>query len=280
MSTQILCTSHPTVPVNRAIGRSGAGRARPVSATDPSIGALFYHCYEVVPATTDELKLEAYKLRYQVYCLETGFEATEDCRFMLDAMGRRVYFEADEFDSRSVHYLIRHKSSQIYVATTRLILPNSQDLDAPFPIEMHCELREKIIHRDIRKQLGETSRFAVSRDLKRRLEGTNSSHVPGKTSLGNENLEHMTQRYLSMGLIACLIQATRRYGIHHCYAVMEQALLRMLHRYGIHFAPIGPATEYHGLRVPCLINVNEMVASIERTHHHIWELITNRGEFA
>ena len=34
----------------------------------------FNEYFEMVPALTDELKNEAFKLRYQVYCVETGFE--------------------------------------------------------------------------------------------------------------------------------------------------------------------------------------------------------------
>lgn len=169
--------------------------AQLVSISDPRIVDLFHHFYELVPATTDALKLEFYKLRYQVYCLETGFESAEDRQSMLDAAGQSIYYEEDEFDHRSVHYLIRHKASQEYVATTRLILPNSQDIGAPFPIEIHCKLQGKID--------GETSRYAVvSREVKRRLGAVPAECVLGKSTPTDRDLERLKQRHVSMALFA------------------------------------------------------------------------------
>jgi N-acyl amino acid synthase of PEP-CTERM/exosortase system len=50
----------------------------------------------MVPAYSDALKNEVYKLRYQVYCIETGFEKPE---LYPDGI------EFDEYDSQSFHYL-------------------------------------------------------------------------------------------------------------------------------------------------------------------------------
>ena len=62
----------------------------------------FNQYFEMVPATSDELKNEVYKLRYQVYCIETQFLNSEHYPDDL---------EFDEFDQQSVHYLIRHRKS-------------------------------------------------------------------------------------------------------------------------------------------------------------------------
>ena len=83
----------------------------------------------MVPARTPALKEEVYKLRFQVYCNETGFEDPAACPDGL---------EKDEFDEQSIHYLIRHRTTDRYAATTRLILP-----DAQFPIEIHSTIKIK-----------------------------------------------------------------------------------------------------------------------------------------
>ena len=67
-----------------------------------NIVEIFNEYFDMVPAVSDELKNEVYKLRYQVYCIETEFE---DPKQYPDGM------EFDEFDKRSVHYLIRHQKS-------------------------------------------------------------------------------------------------------------------------------------------------------------------------
>ena len=38
---------------------------------------VFNEYFDMVPAVSDELKKEVYKLRYQVYCIEAGFEDPE-----------------------------------------------------------------------------------------------------------------------------------------------------------------------------------------------------------
>lgn len=260
---------------------SGANSGSASESAAVRVVDLFHHYFEIIPADTEALKREVYKLRYQVYCLETGFESTEDCRCEMDPEGCPVYLELDEFDERSAHYLIRHKPSNLYAATTRLILPNADALDAPFPMEVHCQLRERITESDRRKRLGETSRYAISKDFKRRVgESGTLAGVSDKTIVREYDGQRKTLPHLSMALVACLMRASRLHGIKYWYAVMEPALFRMLQRFGINFTEIGSPVDYHGLRVPCMIALDEMLPSVKKTNYPVWELITNSGEFA
>ncbi|MBS3963093.1 MAG: GNAT family N-acetyltransferase, partial [Methylomonas sp.] len=59
--------------------------------------------FEVVLADTFESKLINYNIRYQVYCDEMGFEDK-------DVFPDEIEF--DEWDKNSVHFLVRHKSSE------------------------------------------------------------------------------------------------------------------------------------------------------------------------
>ncbi|MFN3920736.1 MAG: GNAT family N-acyltransferase, partial [Methylohalobius sp.] len=102
--------------------------------------ARFYEYFKLVHATTEALKREVYKLRFQVYCLETGFERKEDCQVFYEN-GQEVYLETDSYDCRSDHYLIRHNRSGLYAATVRLVLPDPGNPQALFPIEEHCVLQ-------------------------------------------------------------------------------------------------------------------------------------------
>ena len=42
-----------------------------------SIFDAFNEFFEMIPAVSEELKYEVYKLQYKVYCIETGFENPE-----------------------------------------------------------------------------------------------------------------------------------------------------------------------------------------------------------
>jgi N-acyl amino acid synthase of PEP-CTERM/exosortase system len=241
----------------------------------------FNEYFELIHADTDTLRMQVYQLRYQVYVLETGFENEADCLSGHDESGRPIHWEMDEYDDRSDHYLLRHRRTGVYAATSRLILPDSDDLQANYPIEQHCPLNERVSDPVLRNHLGEVSRFAVSKTFKRRLgESGTLAGISPNVDMYFEEDERRVLPHISLGLFAAVMRMMHGHGITHFYAVMEPALLRLLSRFGIVFHRIGPDVDYHGIRVPCLSNLDEVLPSIKQTAPAVWDLITNRGELA
>jgi N-acyl amino acid synthase of PEP-CTERM/exosortase system len=228
--------------------------------------------FEKVVANTLDLKAEVFRLRYQVYCLETGFEKTENCPDGL---------EIDAYDQQSVHYLIKHRKTGLYVATTRLILPDVKNPDVKFPIEVHCVIDDfKVIEHLPRNELAEVSRFCVSKECKKRGKeyGTLTGVSDGSDVVFSED-ERRTFPHISLALIACLVEISSGLGINYWYAVMEPALLRFLSALGIYFTPIGPLTDYHGKRQPCVIKVSDLLISVAEKNPALWEMLTNKGQY-
>jgi N-acyl amino acid synthase of PEP-CTERM/exosortase system len=89
--------------------------------------STFNNYFEVVPANTSELETELFRLRYQVYCLEMGWEAP--CGELA-----RDGLAHDDYDARSMHYLLRHRGRGEYVGTVRLILPNVEAPESLSPL--------------------------------------------------------------------------------------------------------------------------------------------------
>jgi N-acyl amino acid synthase of PEP-CTERM/exosortase system len=235
--------------------------------------------FELVHADTDELRMQVYLLRYQVYVVETGFEADANCHSHLDTHGKRIFWEQDIFDERSDHYLLRHRRTGLYAATCRLILPNRLNLDAPFPIELHCALENRVADLAIRANLAEISRFAVSKTFKRRVgEMRSAAGVADDIELYLAEDERRVLPHISLGLFAAVMRMVHEHHITHCYAVMESALLRLLGRFGIIFNRIGPDVDYHGTRVPCITLAEQSLPNIKKIAPSVWDLITNRGE--
>lgn len=258
--------------------------ASPLAAavTDDRIDlkAKFYEYFELVPALTEDLKREVYKLRFQVYCLETGFERKEDCQVVYED-GREVYLETDVYDCRSDHYLVRHRRTGLYAATVRLVLPDPANPLSPYPMEAHCALTEPVTDLAVRKRLAEISRFAVSKDFKRRHGETGTlAGVGPEPQVYFAPDERRILPHLTVGLFAAIVRMTRARGITHWYAVMELALLRLLRLFGIKFRPIGPDVNYHGLRRPCLAEVNRVLPMMRRVNPLVWALITEDGLYA
>jgi N-acyl amino acid synthase of PEP-CTERM/exosortase system len=222
----------------------------------------YNHWYAIIPAETNELLDQVYKLRYQVYCCENNFEAADAF------MDRR---EIDEYDCRSVHSLLMDRSNNSVAGTVRIILPDVKKLDNCLPIQQFCS-HKLILDRKIPlSTTAEVSRFAVSKTFR------NSSP---------ENNDHATYPvdrqalapYITLGLIRGLIQMSLEHGITDWFAVMEPSLLRLLARFGIYFKPIGSLIDYHGMRQPSHIRLNDLLNDVYHDKYEIWQVLTNNGK--
>lgn len=237
-------------------------------AATETVNSSFLQHFEIVTADTPALIDEAHKLRYQVYCEEKGFE---DAACYPD--GR----EHDEYDSRSVQSLIRHRHTGIYIGVVRLILPEPGRPEAPLPLERHCGLNLAKSHPLLaalpRQAVGEISRFSVSKTFRRRI--AEEGLIYG-VSRENGEVHHRFDRrllpYITLGLIAAFIRMCAVHDIRYCYAVMEPTLLRLLNRYGIEFSTLGEAIDYRGVRVPAFITASNL-EKVRRTRADLWELI-------
>lgn len=238
-----------------------------------TINEAFNEFFEMVPATTDALKDQVYRLRYQVYCLEIhGY----DPEFFPNRM------EIDEFDERSAHYLIKHRKSNGFAATTRLILPDPQHPSELFPLEQHCQVDKKEIMQPIdRRRLAEVSRFCVSKEFKKRKNETNTLAAVNPNFDEDEFTfnERRTFPHIALALFACLIRASYENDIEYWCASMEPAFLRFISMFGVFPVKVGPMTDYHGDRWPCIIKVDDMLNNVAEKNRQIWDMFTDEGRF-
>jgi N-acyl amino acid synthase of PEP-CTERM/exosortase system len=237
------------------------------------VARSFHEYFEMVRAEGPSLKEEVYRLRYQVYCLETGFENPDIFPSGL---------EKDEYDDQSEHFLVRHKRTGEYAATTRLVLPDPAQPDAPFPMEKHCVIDRLDLTETLqRMKVAEVSRFCVSKSFKRRAgeAGTVTGIADNRPDPFTED-ERRSFPHITIGLLSCLIYGCDLHGISHWYAVMEPALIRFFTYIGMYFTGIGPVTEYHGKRQPCMIEQAFLLDSVKRKNVEVWELLTDHEEFS
>lgn len=237
-----------------------------------NITDYFDSYFEIVPADTDELLEEVLKLRYQVYCVETTILRKShhtDCR------------EYDPYDSHSAHCLIQHKLTGIFVASVRLILPNSCDNTSyTFPIEEHCG---ECFYKDIdilkkipRDSLAEISRFLISKERERKIrEAASHSYNNAGTTSYYHRKDGLLCYLLLFGLVACLVRLTTENNISFLYAGLETSFHRLLKKFAIEFTPIGPLFEYHGKRLPCLGSTESILSGIHAYRPDLWNFLTN-----
>jgi N-acyl amino acid synthase of PEP-CTERM/exosortase system len=230
----------------------------------------FHNHFEVVSADTAGLLQEAYKLRYQVYCVENPYEDPDSFQ---DQM------ETDEYDGHSAHSLVRCRASGQHAGLVRLVLPDPLNPNKPLPIEKFCESNDEktcINLSDIpRDSLAEISRFCLSKTSRREcLEQAPSAAV--SSCVDGLHLDHHKRLmpHITLGLFAGILRMSVEHNITHWLAVMEPTLLRFLTRFGIHFRKVGPLVDFHGNRQPAIAVVDEVLASISAHRKDVWQTIT------
>ena len=252
-------TSLPSPSKSSHAGSAGLGDARLID--------LYNRYFDVIHAECPEQKMECFRLRYEVYCVENPFE---------DPLQNPDGIETDQFDSAAMHSLLRHRETGEMVGTVRLILPRTGQEGMGLPIRQIC--RHELMSHDNNslpwEGTAEISRFAISKRMRRRAEDG--------TVVGSfETTDHDARRRIpdtSLGLMQAVVAMASKGGITHICAVMEPTLLRMLRRLGMVMPSIGPVVEYHGLRQPCYGHLDTGLARVWIQRPDVWELLTSNGE--
>jgi N-acyl amino acid synthase of PEP-CTERM/exosortase system len=218
--------------------------------------------FETVYADTPDLIEKAQRIRFQSYCLDNRFENPADHPGGL---------ERDRLDPRSSHVLLRHRRSGRFIGAVRLIRPEplaegadllmvrasaaqvragaSRFRSFPFPIEM----------------AGEVSRFSILREARADLAEELGAMAP--------SVRRQVELHLPMGLIRGIVRKAAEDGLTHWCALMEPALLRLLTRFGIHFQSHGDLVECHGLRQPCWLDIDDMLARVRAERPDVAQII-------
>ncbi|WP_179954316.1 PEP-CTERM/exosortase system-associated acyltransferase [Denitrobaculum tricleocarpae] len=227
---------------------------------------LFNYWFEAKSAKTSEAIEQAFRLRYQVYCVENDFEDPEEHPSGL---------EIDAFDAHSVHSLLIHRPSQTTVGAVRLVLPLREmahclpihdlvETEAlPFPVATSAEISRYAISREFRRRSGE-ERYA---DI-------NWHELESKQQFSNRRI----MPHITLGLMQNVLRMAIEHGVSHLCAVMEPALIRLLSRFGLNFHSLGPIVNYHGMRQPCFASLDELLLSSRLKRQEFWQVGTNDGK--
>ena len=235
------------------------------------IEAAFNEYFEIVNADTPELLKEVFALRYRILCVHNTFPDFHGSKFP-DGL------EQDEYDDHSAHILLRHRPSNIFVGTTRLILPNRQHPEKKFPTELHTRFFPGFaLNPTFRQQTCEISRFAILSDFFRRKKDQTVAPLNGMVSVEKHDRRRFPHPMLA--LVVGIIRLCARHKIYYLLSSMDPALNKLLGFYGLQLNPVGPMADYHGIRCPYHICVLDMLDRMHQHHRNIWELVTDHGKF-
>lgn len=189
-----------------------------------------------------------FRLRYQVYCNECNFIKAEDYPDKI---------EKDAYDQYSLQFVAEDKSGPI--GTSRLIL----DSPLGFPIEKHfSELA--IDHAALdRAHLTEVSRLIISKEYRRRRDDGMYYTVEDKAEDGNRDLIKRI-RPMAFGLYREMYQESKRRGIKHWFAIMENSLCLLLRLHCFTFHEIGKEIDFYGPVKGYLAHIAEIELQIHQ----------------
>lgn len=233
------------------------------SLSDQSLLDSFKSHFTTVDADRPPHVSAAYKLRFQVYCVEKQFE---------DSKAHPNELERDEFDSHSVQGLLLHRTSGIALGTARLVLPLSNAPERSFAIQRLLRDETLKLAKDVPHGLAaEVSRFSISKHSLRRVPNTGHD---------GSQADYRSGPLMRLGLLQMLIRMSVKNGITHWYGLIEPSLMRMMAAMSFHVEPMGPLVDYHGMRQPCFCSLSKVLAEVKRDRPSFWEVLTDGGKFA
>lgn len=238
----------------------------------------FRQNFEIVDADTAELREYVFRLRYQILCIEKRLPD-------FDAAHCPDQMEKDSYDEHSSHILLRHLPSNEFVGTVRLILNDASQPSKKLPIELYGHWDPSLcdIQALPRDRTAEISRFLVTAQFDRR-KSERRTRIRENNWDRRERCEKQTEAHgAALNIVLMLAAGVVRMSAKHCIenwlSVMDPALNRLLSFYGLELTPIGPFVNYHGIRRPYYVKVNDVVTKMFNYHRAAWEVVTERGMY-
>jgi N-acyl amino acid synthase of PEP-CTERM/exosortase system len=231
-----------------------------------NLGKAFKQYFEIVPALSDSLRDEVYRIRHNVYCEELRFEPVRP-------NGR----ETDEYDSHSMHLLIRSVKTGQFIGCTRIVRARPGEPSFPLPFEKTCAatLDRSIIDpaKLPRDTIAEISRLAVVAQFRRRKEDQKSPLSITDKDFGTP--EQPRFPYIPVGLYLGTIELARLNGIDTLFVLTEPRLANHFRKFGVNIKTIGGAVEHRGQRIPSMMNTHGILDGLWKIFRPLYREIAD-----
>jgi N-acyl amino acid synthase of PEP-CTERM/exosortase system len=273
-----------TLPSLETLRASLPSSARSLSRPDDAASARipsarldllrrFDQTFSETPATSNQDIRDAFRLRYQVYCLDRGFENADACPQGM---------EQDSHDDQALHCLLRERMTGHSIGTVRLIQPAATPTwFAGLPLADYAPQESMAdIMRLPAGTTAEVSRFAITRSAREVLRAADEMRAGHDGDPAQSMPAEKLLPYMSLGLIRGLVRLSTEHGISHWCLAAEPSLLRRLRSFGLHFTDAGPLVDHRGLRQVCYAELATLLARAEEEQPEFWRVITDGGQLA
>ncbi len=235
-----------------------------------SLVEKFDKYFELDLAKTEELKRESYKIRHEVFSNELNWTPMSEDKL-----------ETDSFDAYSFSLLLKHKPSDLYAGTIRLVIPPNDKPNSQVPFEKYFSdvLLSNVIDHDAlpRNSIAEISRLSVPDDFRRRLD---ENHKPFILNEFNTEMlwshESRNLPVIAISLILSSIALANLNNVSHTFISMEPRFKKRLAVIGINLTQCSSEIHHNGaLAVFYLENMNSP-AEFNPEVQKLYQLILRR----
>ena len=232
---------------------------QPLTEYQSPIQKLFHNTFSVVPVMRPQDLDNVYKLRYEVYCLERGFEDSK--QFPQEQ-------EIDIYDARSIYTLLQHNKSGEFVGTARLILPDQNHIGDVaydhFPAQALSN-HAMVYNEDIfpSNRTAEISRICYSQKKASELK-----------------LNTMEQRLILPGLLSGVYMLCDLYQVDTLMALLEKRLIDRCHQIGFTPDEVGDSVEHKGTRHLVSYDRAKCADYVREKNIELWRIITSNGKYS
>jgi N-acyl amino acid synthase of PEP-CTERM/exosortase system len=229
-------------------------------------GASFSRYFQIVPAWSDDLKEDAYRIRHQVYCEDLGWEPVRGDRR-----------ETDAYDVNSLHLLISAVATGSYIGCVRVIRTDPENPDQPLPFEKACvdALDRKICDpsRLPRDQIAEVSRLAIIAPYRRRKGEANQAMSQVQEDFGTPDQPRFP--YAPVALYLAALELARLQGVSTLFTLTERRLASHFGRLGAKITAIGTPVEHRGARIPSMMDVEGILGHMPLVFRPLYHVIAD-----
>ncbi|HHI75653.1 MAG TPA: PEP-CTERM/exosortase system-associated acyltransferase [Gammaproteobacteria bacterium] len=189
------------------------------------------------------------RIRYQVFCLEKGFE--DPAAFSRER-------ETDAWDDQAAHFVVQDKRSGQWVAATRVVLPHPS---RKLPVETLQSIEPPIeLPPDAR--VGEISRFCIINA--KEIEVAPVS-VAVQDELARWDIGSVASRErfeVILGMLRAVAIFSLKRDIDYCYMLITPPFVRLLRKLGVVLHQAGAPVEYRGKRSPYMADMRESIQNM------------------
>jgi putative PEP-CTERM/exosortase system-associated acyltransferase len=238
---------------------------------------MYNDYFEVFLADSPTGKEIHYRVRYQVYCLETGYESP------ISYPGKK---ESDRFDESSVHFIVRARATGTWIAAMRLVIGSLDQL----PISQFATVDPGLLLQNTgAKSLSdfglcaEVSRLCVISQYRRRAHERNVPHqVPWNPDDDSDEVANQERRKAPWLMLA-LLNSARVYSeeknIPYWFFLAASSLARIIKGLGIKLDQTGPPCEHRGTRYPFVTNTSEHFDQVGMKYPELVKTLHNEPHY-